>query len=102
MCDEASEIIGAEDPAGVLFNFLGLKYRWGDSIGNLATTIFNRQNRSILPACVLAKGRTAKALEWFHKVGTPFKIFKVDLFDTEEDALNFLHRRLSDETVGTG
>jgi hypothetical protein len=47
-----------------------------------------------LPACIVAKGRTAKALQWFLDARTVVYHAGVKLFDKFEDGLDFLTGRL--------
>jgi len=90
-----SEVVSREHPIAVLFNMTDLRYQWGDAIGSIAFPLLNVGTNSFKPACVVAKGRTARALEWFFTDRAIFGIAGFKLFSDSEQALRFLKNRIA-------
>jgi hypothetical protein len=100
MIERARGSISDMAPSGVLFNLRHLDYVWGDSIGGLAYLVVRRPQNTIIPACVVATGRTAKALRFFFFIkGHVFVIAGMRLFENEAEALQFLRTTIEAATV---
>jgi hypothetical protein len=94
MCKKTEKFIKFENPSGVLFDLLGLNYKFGDAICCLAHTLIDKSSNKMKPACVLAKGRTLKALTPLFDKDCAFGIFQIQLFAKEDQALGYLQERL--------
>ncbi len=89
----AREAIEKNSPSAVLFDLRRLNYTWGDAITDLARTVRDPETRRVLPACLLAKGRTATALEGLIRFAG--RNMDLPLFLDREEALQHLRSRLA-------
>ena len=93
-----ANVVKTERPAAVLFNLTELGYECGDAIGGFAYPLLNPDRGSFTPACVVAKGKTATALQWFFQPGVTFGLAGFKLFSDAAEGLEFLKNRLGPET----
>jgi hypothetical protein len=89
-----AEVVKRERPIAVLFNLTELRYKWGDAIGGIAFPLLDRERSSFTPACVVAKGKTAQALQWFFQDRVIFGLAGFKLFTEAEQGLEFLQKQL--------
>ena len=94
MMDYVTQVVSKENPSAVLFNLTEYEYGAGDAIGQIVIPLLDHEKRSFKPACVVAKGRTAKALEWFFAPNVIFGIAGMKLFSDVAEGLVFLKKRL--------
>ena len=92
MIDFARKAIEEEKPRAVLYNLLQLDYVWGDTIVGLARPLVSSQQKTLLPACIYAEGRTAAAIRGLLPV---FADYEVELFQDRDAAIERLQERLA-------
>lgn len=95
MKHHVKRLVAEKSPVAVLFDLTELAYVWGDALGSIAWDLHQktdpRKSKMLfIPACVIARGRTAKALEWFFSPNVIFGIAGMRLFDNVADGLEFL------------
>ena len=98
MFEYLRQVVSKENPAAVLIDLTELKYTFGNSIGGIAYTLGSekKDGLSIIPACVVAKGETAKALSWFFEDGQILKfIYHMELFTSNKKGIEFLEKKLT-------
>lgn len=80
------------DPKAILFDFEKLDYVWGDAICGVVIRLAVERHESplSLPACVLAHGRTHKALEPLFERRVCFGLTGARLFEDREQAMAYL------------
>jgi hypothetical protein len=94
-----ADVVKWERPATVLFNLTELRYEWGDAIGGIALPFLDRDTSSFTPACVVAKGKTARALQWLFEDRIIFGLAGFKLFTEAEQGLRFLKKQLGVQTA---
>ena len=98
MFEYLRQVVSKENPAAVLIDLTELKYTFGNSIGGIAYTLGSekKDGLSIIPACVVAKGETAKALSWFFEDSQPLKlVYDMGLFTSNKKGIEFLEKKLT-------
>lgn len=90
------------NPKAILFDFTKLDYVWGDGIcGVVMRLMFERHEFPLsFPTCVLAYGRTHKALEPLFEKNVCFGLAGARLFEDFEQAMEYLLGAI--RTHGTG
>lgn len=88
-----TRVVKNDRPAAVLFNVSNLQYEFGDAIGGIATPLIVKR-KSAIPACFIANGATAKALQWFFQEKMIFNLFGFRLFSDRERGIAFLKERI--------
>jgi len=93
-----TEVVTKQNPASVLFNFSGLQlaedYHSVDAISEIASPLYDPKKNWIKPACVIAQGKMAKALEWLFAPKVIFGIIGWRLFGDVTEGSEFLEKRL--------
>ena len=98
MISRAKSLITEPHPAALLFDLTHLDYVWGDSIGGgIISLAFDKSGHGFLPTCLVARGRTAKALNGLMSLGLDKIGFR--LFKDEEEAVDFLRQKLGQQAV---
>jgi len=87
-------VVKNDRPAAILFNLSNLEYEFGDAIGGIALPLM-LDKKSVIPACFVANGTTAQALERFFQRDMIFGIAGFKLFPDHEQGLAFLKERTS-------
>jgi hypothetical protein len=87
-------VVKNDRPIAILFNLTDLCYHFGDAIGGIAVPLFVK-TKSAIPACFVANGETARALEWFFKKNMIFGFAGFKLFPDHDQGLAFLRERIS-------
>lgn len=102
MEDYATEVVSKHNPSAVLFNFTELQlaedYLSVDAITNIARPMMKSEEKSFRPACIIAEGSMAKALEWFFSNNMIFGFAGWKLFTDIAEGLAFLKKRLETGT----
>jgi hypothetical protein len=96
------KVVVQRQPDAVLLDMTALDYVWGDAMGGVLYAPLAEhapEFRTVIPACVVATGTTAKALEWFFEDPTGFRAFGMQMFDSIHDGIAFLRRRLAESTA---
>jgi hypothetical protein len=83
-------VVKNDRPAAILFNLTNLQYEFGD--GGIALPLMLNE-KSVIPACFVANGTTAQALQWFFQRDVIFGIAGFKLFPDREQGLAFLKER---------
>lgn len=86
-------VVKNDRPIAFLFDLTNLHYEFGDALGALAAPLVV-EKKSWMPACFVAKDKTAQALEGFFKKNMLFDIAGFKLFSDHEQALTFLTERI--------
>jgi hypothetical protein len=84
-----TEVVKTNVPVAVLFNLTSMHYEFGDAIGGIAVPLFIRK-KSFIPACVVAREETARALQCFFEKRMIFDVAGFKLFHDSEQGLEFL------------
>jgi hypothetical protein len=92
MMELARRIVEQERPAAVLFGLRRLDYVWGDAIFGLISAVADPAHETFLPACILAEGRTASALNGLCQC---FWDMGIGLFRDRANAEAYLQERLA-------
>lgn len=87
-------VVESDRPIAVLFNLSNLRYEFGDAIGGIAAPLIAKR-KSVIPACFVANGKTAQALQWFFNKNMIFDVFGFKLLPEHEQGLAFLRERIS-------
>ena len=87
-------VVKNDRPIAVLFNLTNLRYEFGDAIGAIAVPLIV-EKKSWIPACFIASGKTAHALQWFFEKNMLFGFAGFKLFQDREQGLAFLSQRIS-------
>ena len=100
MQEHVREVVLEYQPDAVLFDMTGLHYEFGNAIGGIVYGLHKGEGfrfREILPCCIVATGRTAKALEWFfeHGSGHILHLASMHLVDALDAGTEFLRCRLA-------
>jgi hypothetical protein len=88
------KVVKDDRPIAVLFDLTNLSYEFGDAIGGIAFPLIV-ERKSWIPACFVASGKTAQALEWFFKKNMIFGVAGFKLFPDHEQGIAFLSERIS-------
>ena len=85
-------------PVAVIFDLSRLNYVWSDAIGGIFSPLFRKD--SIIPSCVVARGKTARALGALIEPAWLPGIAKPRLFAKPEEAMERLERqaKIQEET----
>ena len=92
-------VVKNDRPAAVLFNLSNLEYEFGDAIGAIAVPLI--KTKPVTPACFVANGTTAQALQWFFQKDMIFGVFGFKLFSDREQGVVFLTQRISATQAST-
>jgi hypothetical protein len=95
-----TRVVKNDRPAAVLFNLSNLAYEFGDAIGGIAFPLIVK-GKSVTPACFVANGTTAQALQWLFQKNTIFCLARFKLFSDREQAVAFLRERINKTQRGT-
>jgi hypothetical protein len=87
-------VVKNDRPIAVLFNLKNLRYEFGDAIGAIAVPLIV-EKKSWIPACFVASGKTAHALQWFFEKNMIFSVAGFKLFPDHEQGLAFLRECIS-------
>src|SRR5688572_29885482 len=85
-----------EQPGGILLDFRGYEYEFGDDVGSLFLVGFDRKSGVHRPLAILATGKTRAALGTL-AAQTDLRSFDAHLAESLEEALGWLrapHRQL--------
>ena len=94
MMAHVETVVTNDRPIAVLFNLTNLHYEFGDAIGGVAVPLIAKR-KSVIPACFVANGKTAQALQWFFNKNMIFGVAGYKLFPDREQGLSFLRERIS-------
>lgn len=104
MAAHVTGVVKNDRPAAVLFNLSNLEYEFGDAIGAIAIPLIiktksRKHGKSraldVIPACFVANGTTAQALQWFFQKNMIFGFAGFKLFSEREQGIAFLTERIS-------
>ena len=102
-CDELDDYVGrvVQDlrPAGVLLNLTDYKTKSWNDIGPVVDQYFDRQTRTPLPFCFVARGKTANSLKKMVMLMQFSEITEV--FEDDGEGLEYLERKLLGTTLET-
>jgi hypothetical protein len=87
--DHIQQLIREEQPGGILLDFLGYEYAFGNDVGCLFLVGFDRTSGVHRPLAMLAKGHTRAALGTLAAL-TKLRSFDACFVDTLEEALSWL------------
>jgi len=95
-CDELDDYVGVvvQDtrPAGVLLNLTDYKTKSWDDIAPVFGRLIDRQNRTFLPFCLVARGKTAKSMKTMIMAMQFSEITEV--FEDDGEGLEYLKGKL--------
>lgn len=87
-------VVENDRPIAIVFNLTDLRYDFGDAIGGIAVPLILKR-KSAIPACFVANGETARALQWFFGKNMIFGVAGFKLFSDHEQGLAFLRERIT-------
>jgi len=87
------KVVKNDRPIAVLFNLTNLHYEFGDAIGAIAVPLII-EKKSWIPACFVASGKTAQALQWFFNKNMIFSVAGFKMFPDHEQGLAFLRESI--------
>jgi hypothetical protein len=93
MAAYVTRVVKNDRPTAVLFNLTNLHYEFGDAIGVLVLPLMVNEE-SVIPACFVANGATAQALQWLFQKNMIFGTAGFKLFPDHEQGLAFLKERI--------
>ena len=93
MAAHVTSAVKNDRAAAVLFNLSNLEYDFGDAIGAIAIPLI--KSKPVIPACFVANGTTAQALQWFFQKNMIFGVAGFKLFSDREQGTAFLTERIS-------
>ena len=88
-----TRVVKNDRPTAVVFNLSNLQYEFGDAIGGIVFPLILK-GKSVIPACFVANGTTAKALQWFFQKNMIFGFAGFKLFSDRERGIAFLRARI--------
>ena len=93
MTKYAVESYGRHSPDAVMFDLTELEYIWGDAIAGIAVALIQHTHECplLFPACVVARGRTYKALKALFEPKWAFGVAGMRLFTTIDQGMIYLH-----------
>ena len=92
------EVVAEAQPAAVVFDLRALTYTWGDAICGIVWPLRDEQG-SFRPSCIVAQGRTARALGGLVHPPWLFGMAGTTLVQALPDALRDLRSRTCREAV---
>ncbi len=94
MKTHVEKVVKNDRPIAVLFNLANLHYEFGDAIGAIAVPLIV-EKKSWIPACFVARGNTAQALQWAFNKNMLFSVAGFKMFPDHEQGLAYLRERIS-------
>src|SRR2546421_9228012 len=93
MRDYVAAVVAEAEPAAALLDLTALDYEWGDALAGLALPLRTGAT-GCRPFCIVATGRTAKAIRPLVDPNWLLGVLGGKLFETRDEAVAYLAARL--------